>query len=134
LKASIGGWLTAGGNATVGGSGSGSIGAGADLTVVLASGSISGLSAFIGGSAFGSLDVGVQAGLHACAAGGVAGSLSASIHASLSSWISGTSCPLDDDLKASLGLWLEGTLGAGVEAAGSVSAYGYSTVGATIAG
>lgn len=129
MKDWVQGWLTVGVKASVGGLTGGS----ADLSIVLTPASCSSLEAFIGGSVFAGLDLDVQVGLHTSAVGGVAGSLDAGIHASLSSWAALSSCPLDAGLKASLGLWLNSTLGAGVQAAGSASAYGYSSVAGQIA-
>lgn len=129
MKGWVRGWLTTGGKAQTGGS----ISSSADFSIVFTAESQSSLKDFIGGSAFGGLDIEVQAGLHACAAGGVAGSMDASIHASLSSWVAGPHCPLEADLKASVEFWLQGTLGAGVQAAGSGSAYEYSSLGGQIA-
>jgi hypothetical protein len=129
MKGLVKGWLTAGGKGSAGGK----VGGPPDFSVVLTSGSLSSLHSFIGGSAFGGLDVSVQAGLHACAAGGVAGSLDLSIHASLSSWISSLHCPLDAGLKAAIGLWLQGSVGTGVQAAGTAT-FPYVTVGSHITG
>ncbi|PVH67516.1 hypothetical protein DL98DRAFT_294717 [Cadophora sp. DSE1049] len=130
MKSWVQGWLAVGAKAEVGAS----IGSSADSSIVLTAESQSSLKGFIGGSVFAGLDIELQAGLRVCEAGGVAGSVGASIQASLLSWVSGPHCPLDAGLKASLGLWLQGTLGAGVQAAESSSAYGYSTVGGKIAG
>lgn len=143
LKASIEGWLTEGGSAStsligsakVSGSSGGalsSVNGGADFTVVMTASEISSLEAFIGGSLFGGLSAELQGGLRACAAGGVSGSLSASMHAGLTAWIAESSCPLSAGLKASMGFWLNGSLGAGVEAVGSLTAFPYATASAAI--
>lgn len=141
MKRWVSDWLTVGGKGSISGGASGSAGKStggsisdsAGFSVVLTSGSISNIQVFIGGSAFAGLDVSVQAGLHACAAGGVAGAMDLSIQVSLSSWLASPTCPLDSGLKASVGFWLKGIVGAGVQSAGSPG-FPYIATGNSIAG
>jgi hypothetical protein len=92
------------------------------------------LSNFCGDSAFEGLDFPIQAGLKACASGGVAGSLDTSIQSAVSGFIKSKSCPLDSDLSASIGFWLSGQTGKGCESGTPPDAYGYISAGFAISG
>jgi hypothetical protein len=137
MKAAVQGWLSMGAKGSIsgstGGSTGGAVGNSAGFTLVLTPAMTANLQVFIGGSAFMGLDMSIQTALHSCAAGGVAGSMDLSIQASMAAWLVSPSCSLDAGLKAAMGFWLHGTMGAGVQAAGTVT-LPYVAVGGTISG
>ncbi|KUJ06652.1 uncharacterized protein LY89DRAFT_726328 [Mollisia scopiformis] len=132
LIGSIEGWLsgTVSGGAAVGGS---SISESVSGNV-LSSSAMGSLSAFMSESAFVDLSIEIKLGLYACSAGGISASLSGAIQASLSAWLSSSSCTMDAGLKASMQAWLAGTEGTSTQVGTSVDAFGYISTGASIAG
>lgn len=108
LIATMKGWLAVGSGSLSLGAQAGSGASSGDVTTSVGSGNAnliltgsasSDLSAFIGGSAFGGLDTGLQGVLHGCAAGGAAGTFTIDVQASFASWLSSSSCPLESGLK-----------------------------------
>ncbi|KFZ25134.1 hypothetical protein V502_00385 [Pseudogymnoascus sp. VKM F-4520 (FW-2644)] len=139
LLAAVQGWCSTGSGIGIGigsdsghGEGRGSIHGRGGANVVLGGSDQQSLTKFCSGPLFGGLDMHIQAGLKACAAGGVAGSLDSSIKVALSGFIKGSSCPLDSGVKSSIAFWLSGETSGGCEEGTSTDAYGYISGGFAI--
>lgn len=96
-----------------------SVGAAAAGAVILEAGLQADLVAFLAANIH--LDSSVNVGLHICASGGLVTALAADVKASLIAYLGDSSCGLSAGLKAAIGFWLEGQVGAGVVAQGQVS-------------
>ncbi|KFY50776.1 hypothetical protein V496_09163 [Pseudogymnoascus sp. VKM F-4515 (FW-2607)] len=137
LLAAIQDWCLTGSEIEIGsdsghGEERGSIHVQVGANVVLSDSDQQSLTKFCSGAVFNELDMHIQAGLTACAVGGVAGSLNSSIQVALSSFISGSSCPLNSGLKSSISFWLSGETSGGCEKGTSTDAYEYISSGFAI--
>lgn len=92
---------------------------GAAVGVILESSFQSELDVFIKANL--DLESEINVGLNICAAGGLVSSLTADVKAAVTAYLSGSECGLSASLKAAVGFWLEGQVGSGCVALGSVS-------------